>query len=195
MLEALKKVIAHQQARHKSAGEEFRALALSLADGKDPKPELVEQVLSDSGRSLENLADAVRVTVDRRGWAEVVATGPNLREENLKNTQKRETLIRKFEQARENHIKEVKRLIDRETELNEKLQDVEDAKRQLRDTAEQDPDRERRWQELGNQRQTLNAKREWIRDIRGQEFKQLQSDLKDIDKQIAALDDEALVTV
>lgn len=78
---ALEKVVARQAARKKKREESWFDLIRRIGDGTEPKPELVEEVLRDCGRSLDDLGKAVTLYQDRTARMRKVQGVPALEEE------------------------------------------------------------------------------------------------------------------
>jgi hypothetical protein len=53
------KIAGKQKQRAKARVNDFRALVRSIGTGQEPDADQVERVLSDAGRSLDDLRDAV----------------------------------------------------------------------------------------------------------------------------------------
>ena len=55
------KIAGRHQERVQTRKADYRSLVTAIADGKEPDPELVDQILADSGKTLDDLRTAVEL--------------------------------------------------------------------------------------------------------------------------------------
>src|SRR5690349_4538350 len=84
MIGVLEKVVARQQQRRKSAETGWRKIVVEIADGKEPKPEEIERLLDDSGKTIDNLREDVSKFAERRQLAAAIKAGDGITSEQAK---------------------------------------------------------------------------------------------------------------
>jgi hypothetical protein len=72
------KIAGKQKQREKARVNDFRALVRSIGTGQEPDADQVERVLSDAGRSLDDLRAAVELYQKRFGMRTLVNSLPKL---------------------------------------------------------------------------------------------------------------------
>lgn len=130
----LDKIAGRHQERQQNRKADYRSLVTAIADGKEPDPELVDQILTDSGKALDDLRTAVELLTKRRELRRAV-------DQESKLMKEREQIDRRIQQAgaeltaaEQRHQEATHPLLCRRDEIRDALFEAERAKRELERT-------------------------------------------------------------
>ena len=127
----LDKIAGRQQDRQKIREAEFRKLVTRIADGHEPDAVVIEAVLVDSGRKLDDLREAVEMLERRRAMRQQVDDLPNLATEILAMEAKIAEADRVFNEANERYDQTVDPLVERVKQAKKLISEGEQARREL----------------------------------------------------------------
>jgi chromosome segregation ATPase len=130
----LDKIAGRHQERQQTRKADYRSLVTAIADGKEPDPELVDQILADSGKTLDDLRTAVELLTKRGELRHAV-------DQESKLMKEREQIDRRIQQAgaeltaaEQRHQEITHPLLCRRDEIRDALFEAERAKRELERT-------------------------------------------------------------
>lgn len=128
------KIAGRHQERQQHRKADHRSLVTAIADGKEPDPELVDQILADNNKSLDDLRTAVELLTKRRELRKAV-------DQQAKLMKEREQIDRRIQQAgaeltaaEQRHQEATHPLLCRRDEIRDALFEAERAKRELERT-------------------------------------------------------------
>lgn len=75
------RIFKAQQQREESRARDYRSLVTEIASGTEPQPDRLDQILTESGKSVEQLRADVELYQQRRVWREQYDALPKLNEE------------------------------------------------------------------------------------------------------------------
>ena len=99
----LEKIAGHQHERDQARQDDFRGIVAQIADGKEPDAELVDRVLREAGKSLDDLRKAAELLHKRRTLYEQVARMPKLAAEREEVQAKLAVANQALKQAEKQH--------------------------------------------------------------------------------------------
>jgi DNA repair exonuclease SbcCD ATPase subunit len=123
-------------AKKQTAASDFQGLVVELAQGKEPKPERVEDVLARSGKSLDDLRVAVEKKQHRHALRARIEAVPKHQKEMAQLERQIAVEDEKFNQARDAHVEVTLPLRQRHETLSEAIKAGEQARQQLIDSAD-----------------------------------------------------------
>lgn len=130
----LDKIAGRHQERQQSRKADYRSLVTAIADGKEPDPELVDQILSDSGKSLDDLRTAVELLTKRRELRHAVDQQPKLLKEREQIDRQIQKANADLAAAEQRHQEATHPLLCRRDEIRDAMLESERAKRELERT-------------------------------------------------------------
>ncbi|MEQ1829437.1 MAG: hypothetical protein ABL921_25965 [Pirellula sp.] len=159
------KLTGHQSQRQKQKILGYRAMVAEIANGGEPSPQEVERLLSESGKSIEDLQRDVERHERRVSLKELVASLPKLGIEQSKLQHQIADANRDLEDAERRHNEIMYPLESRLREINSAQSEASRAKQELFETCD-DPELRRKWDETMDQLNQNNARqRELVSEI------------------------------
>ncbi len=172
------KITKKQKQRAKARIDDFRGLVRAIAEGKEPDADQVERVLSDTGKSLNDLRAAVELYQRRFAMKTQVNSLPKLEAERKEVEQKLLNADAVLEATEQQHTETTAPLHGQLEMLRQAMQEAECSRQQLVETCPDDELRERladlhrRHTEAHDRsfklRQTLNDCRTWVNSDRAE---------------------------
>ncbi len=172
------KITSKQKQREKARVNDFRTLVRTIATGQEPDADQVEQVLSESGKSLDDLRAAVELYQRRFALRTQVNSLPKLEAERKEVERQLCKADEALEAAEQQHADVTAPLHGRLEMLRQAMQDAERSRQQLVETCPDDELRERlgdlqrRHTEAHDRsfklRQTINDCRTWAKSDRAE---------------------------
>jgi len=92
LMTLLDKIAGPHQERQQTRKADYRSQVATITDGKEPDPELVDQVLTDNGKTLDDLRTAVELLIKCRELRQAV-------DQQAKLMKEREQIDRQLQQA------------------------------------------------------------------------------------------------
>jgi chromosome segregation ATPase len=130
----LDQIAGRHYERRQSRKADYRSLVAAIADGKDPDPELVEQILADNGMTLEDLRTAVELLTKRRELRRAVDQQSKLTREREQIDKQVQLADAELTAAEQRHQEAIHPLLCRRDEIRDALFEAERAKRELERT-------------------------------------------------------------
>jgi hypothetical protein len=172
------KITRKQQQRAKARVDDFRALVRAIADSQEPDADQVERVLSDTGKSLDDLRAAVELYQRRFAMRAQVNSVPKLEAERKGVEQQLLKADAALEAAEQQHTETTAPLHGRLEMLRQAMQEAERSRHQLVETCpdeelcERLADLQRRHDEAHDRsfklRQAINDSRTWAKSDRAE---------------------------
>jgi predicted nucleic acid-binding Zn-ribbon protein len=158
----IESVLGKQRERSDAQLADFRGLVVQIANGKEPDADRVAQVLRDTGKSLDDLRQAVETLGRRRELRAKLDGLPKLARERRDVERQMAAADRELEEAEKRHYDITEPLKMRLAELKDSMWAAEQARNELcGDSA--DPDLRAR---LADVQGKLNAVRTQVADMR-----------------------------
>lgn len=130
----LDRIAGKQHERQQARESDFRTLVAEIADGKDPNPDSVDHVLTDTSRSIDDLRQAVELLLHRRQprqtWNKATKMAKD-RERIRKDIAEADTLL---EQAESHHEETTAPLYAHIEMMKQAIADADRARRELWET-------------------------------------------------------------
>lgn len=130
----LEKIAGRHQERQQSRKADYRSLVTAIADGKEPDPELVDQILADSSKSLDDLRTAVELLTKRRELRRAVDQQPKLQMEREQIDKQIQRADAELTAAEQRHQETTYPLLCRRDEIRDAMMEADRAKRELERT-------------------------------------------------------------
>jgi predicted nucleic acid-binding Zn-ribbon protein len=137
------KIAGKQKQREQARVNDFRALVRTIATGKEPDADQVERVLSESGKSLDDLRAAVELYQQRFAMRTLVNSLPKLEAERKEVERQLTQADEALEAAERQHSEATAPLHGRLEMLRQAMQEAERSRQQLVETCPDDELRER----------------------------------------------------
>jgi predicted nucleic acid-binding Zn-ribbon protein len=136
-------IAGKQKQREKARVNDFRALVRSIGTGQEPDADQVERVLSDAGKSLDDLRAAVELYQKRFAMRTLVNSLPKLEAERKEIELHLSKADAALEAAEQQHADVTAPLHGRLEMLRQAMQDAERSRQQLVETCPDEELRER----------------------------------------------------
>ncbi len=127
----IEKVVGKQRDRQATYAADFRGIVAKIADGKEPDVDVIDQVLHDAGKSLDDLRKAVELLQKRRALRETLDRVPALQAERQEIERQLNAAYIALEEAEEKHAEVTHPLRCRLDKLMDELRDTDRAKNEL----------------------------------------------------------------
>jgi chromosome segregation ATPase len=124
-------ILGKQRERSEAQEADFRRIVVQIANGKEPDADRVARVLSDTGKSLDDLRQAVEILNRRRELRAKLDSIPNLTAKREDVEQQLAAADRDLEDAEKRHYDLTEPLRMRITELKEAIWAAEQARNEL----------------------------------------------------------------
>jgi len=154
-LSFFEKFVGHQQQRAQSAIAGYRELVPAIATGDEPKPDEVERLLAEAGKSLDDLRKDVEHYQRRMALKAAVAAVPKLEDQCRELDEQLAEADRIFEAAEKQHEETTDPLYARRREVDKALSDGSTALAELVYSC-QDPDLRRELDECEAEQRRLD---------------------------------------
>jgi hypothetical protein len=128
------RIAGKQRERQHSREMDFRKLVTEIADGTDPDPNTVDQILSDSHKSLEDLQQAVELLLRRRELRATLDKAKRLAKDRGRIAKQIAAADKLLEQAETQHEDTTAPLYARIEAIKQADVDAERARRDLWET-------------------------------------------------------------
>jgi len=125
------KVANFMEARKQSASAEWTSTVADIANGKDPTPAKVEELLNRTGKTLDDLKAAVDVKMRRKALRAALDAVPALQRDVAELDRLYDAEAMKLQSAQARFNEATRPLIDRANELREKIAQGEAARGDL----------------------------------------------------------------
>jgi uncharacterized protein YoxC len=134
LTELLERISSRQHKRDEQRRVDYHDLVLNVAGGKEPAEDVVDQVLRETGKTVDQFGQDVEVMAKRLKWRETLdRRGPLHREQEeiQKKIAKADAVL---DEAEKKHDNAVQPLIYRMISVKQALRECDEAERSLRDT-------------------------------------------------------------
>ena len=172
------KIAGKQKQRDKARVNDFRALVRSIGTGQEPDADQVERVLSDAGKSLDDLRAAVELYQKRFAMRTLVNSLPKLEAKRKEVERQLTKADEALEAAEQHHTETTTPLHGRLEMLRQAMQEAERSRQQLVETCPDEElrqrlaDLQRRYDEAHDRsfklRQVINDCRTWAKSDRAE---------------------------
>lgn len=131
MISLIERIAEKQRSRIEKHQASFKQLVTMVADGKEPDVDLVEETLTASGKSLDDLQAAVQLLERRRTLRRQFDQGPVITKERAELEKKIVAADQAFEQAERRHEATVAPLVGRMSQVVAGQRHAADARERL----------------------------------------------------------------
>ncbi len=133
--ELLERISLRQHRRDEQRRVDYHDLVLNVATGEEPDEDVVDQVLRETGMTVEQLGRDVELMAKRLKWRETLNTrGPLIRERD-EIGKKIAKADKALEEAERKHEEMVQPFVSRLFSIKQGLRDADEAEQRLRDTS------------------------------------------------------------
>jgi hypothetical protein len=131
VMKLLDKIAGRQSARTNRRLADFKELVRAVADGQDPDADLVDGVLNDCGKTVDDLREAVELLVRRRALRASFDALPKIAKEREAVVRQIAAADRALQEAEDRHDEVTAPLYARVQELKQATSDGEQARHDL----------------------------------------------------------------
>lgn len=128
------RIFKAQQQREESRARDYRSLVTEIASGTEPQADRLDQILTASGKSVEQLRADVELHQQRRAWREQYDALPRLDDEQAALERQIADAEKAFEAARAQFHAAINPLHARLRQVQEERTQAEAAKARLQET-------------------------------------------------------------
>ncbi len=136
----ISRIVGRQTERREAAVDGYRRMVSEAAEGKEPPDDLAEQLLHDSGKTVEDLRKDIGLAVSRRNWRQLLEKEPELIERRAELEARRLEAEAKLNEQVAAAREEMARIETDRAEVRRRLDAVAEARAQLVRTAHVPPE-------------------------------------------------------